>query len=265
VEFEALHKFNVSLDDKEHIVYSVAAARLVERDEMEKFIEVYAPLVKALDRLAAVTYFCNQFANACLSLQYAVSVLGKSIDLSLERITVQLFAVGEGKYGVACKLDRWAEEREPKDEAERQVWLERVYAAFYENTVRRLYESAAIVGGVDAGQMWGLLPTRFNYMTEQWMLAAASEEERSRVSADYALLTREIPAAVFGRSKNPFDVKIRWIEDLKDPCKQVRMKNACCQYYRTEGGYYCYTCPRIKESEREERRTKAREPEPVPT
>ncbi|MDF2715738.1 MAG: (2Fe-2S)-binding protein, partial [Paenibacillus sp.] len=142
-------------------------------------------------------------------------------------------------------------------------WLERVLTEFYEKTVRPVYETAAVIGGVDAGQMWGLLPTRFNYMTEQWLLAEESESIRAVISGDYAFLKHEMPAAVFGRNKNPLDVKIRWIEDLKDPCKQLRMKNVCCQYYRTEGGYYCYTCPRIKESEREERRIKARQPEPV--
>ncbi|WP_158301567.1 (2Fe-2S)-binding protein [Paenibacillus mesophilus] len=264
MDFECLQKFNVGLNEKEHVVYSVAAARLGDREVMEQLIEAYAPLIKALDRTAAATYFCNQFANACLALQYAVSVLGKSIDLSLDNMTVQLFA-HEGKYGVAYKLDRWAEQAAPSDAMERRLWLERVLTDFYGKTVKPLYESAAVIGDVDAGQMWGLLPTRFNYMTEQWLLAEESESIRSAISDDYAFLKHEVPASVFGRSKNPLDVKIRWIEDLKDPCKQIRMKNVCCQYYRTEGGYYCYTCPRMKEADREERRIKARQSELVTT
>lgn len=265
MEFEVLREWGVGLEDGEPIVFAEAAARLAERGTMEKLLEAYAPLVKALDPVTAATYFCNRFAAACLSLQYAVSVLGYSIDLSLDRLTVQLLVDGEGKPEMGFKLDGWAEEREPLEEAERRLWLQRVFADFYGNTVRPVYESAAAAAGVRAGQMWGLLPTRFNYMTEQWRLAAPDERVRNRIAADYALLVREVPGAVFGRSKNPFDVTIRWIEHLLDPGKQVRMKNACCHYFGTEGGSYCYTCPRIKEEEREARRIRAREAEAVST
>lgn len=257
MNFESLHKFNVGPSDADKVVYAIPASRLLEPEEMERLLEVYRPLMKGLDRIAAATYFCNQFANVGLALQYAISVLGRSIDLSLSNITVQLYAQ-EGKSGIAYKLDRWSAQAAPIGLAERRSWLEDVYAGFYGGTVKPLYESVSNVSGIDRGQLWGLLPTRFNYMTEQWMLAAANEQERAAIADDYAFLAKELPASVFGRVKNPFDVIIRWVEDLKDPCKQLRMKNACCQYYRTEGGYYCYTCPRMKESEREERRLQAR-------
>ncbi|GAA3408252.1 (2Fe-2S)-binding protein [Paenibacillus hodogayensis] len=253
---DGLRMFNVGLQDKERIVYAVEASRLMERKAMDELLQAYTPLMKALVPVAAGTYFCTQLAGFCLALQYSLSCLGKSFDSSLDNITVQLYAQDD-KYGVAFKLTRSGGTFAPADPAVRETWLYEKLASLYGETIRPLYESVAASVNVDAGQMWGVLPTRFNYSTEQWLLAAQSEREKENISGDYALL-RSMPADVFGRNKSPFDVKIRWIEDLKDPCKQMRMKNVCCQYYQTEGGYYCFTCPRLKESEREERRKQAR-------
>lgn len=265
VELDGLLKFNVGLDDKERILYAEAGVRLTERDGMERLLRDYQPLMKGLTPLSAAVYFCNQLANAALALQYAVSVHGKSFDLSLDNVTIQLFAHESGYCGVAFKLGRWGWSEAPADRRERREWLRQAYARFYGETIRPLYETAAIVVGANAGQMWGLLPTRFNYFTELWMTEAAGEETKAIIAEDHKQLAYETPAVVFGRDKNPFDVKIRWIEDLKDPCKQLRMKNGCCHYFQTEGGSYCFTCPRLKESEREQRRLQARLAVPAAT
>ncbi|MDF2659286.1 MAG: (2Fe-2S)-binding protein [Paenibacillus sp.] len=258
---ESLHKFNIGVEGTRRVVYSVPVSALPHGSAMEQLLEAYSPLMKALDRTAAAAYFCAQFGNVCLALQYAVSVHDVSFDVSLNNITVQLVEMEEGRYGVAFQLAHWSVQRAPEDGNERRLWLADVLSALYSGTVRPVYEAASKAAGMPLPHLWGLLPTRFNYSTEQWMLAETNDTIKETIAADYEFLIRQIEGSTFGQTRSPFDVKIRWIEDLKDPCKQMRMKNSCCMYYRTEGGRYCYSCPRIKESERAERRLEAREGE----
>lgn len=261
VMIESLHLFNIGMESTKRVVYSVPVSALPHGSAMEQLLEAYSPLMKALDRTAAATYFCANFGNVGMALQYAVSVHDVSFDLSPENITVQLVETEAGKFGVAFQLMRWSEQRAPAGGNERRAWLADILSAFYSGTVRPVFESASKASGIHVAHLWGLLPTRFNYSAEQWMLAETDGTIRETIAGDYEFLTRQIDGEPFGRSRNPFDVKIRWIEDLKDPCKQMRMKNVCCLYYRTEGGRYCYTCPHMKESERAERRMEARESE----
>ncbi|MNN58340.1 hypothetical protein D3C81_1733850 [compost metagenome] len=92
------------------------------------------------------------------------------------------------------------------------------------------------------------------------MLAAGSSNSdlMETVHADYRYLKDEMPAAVFQLPRNPFHVKVRKVEALADPASTVQMRNRCCLYYRTEGGIYCYTCPRLTEEERAKRRAEYR-------
>lgn len=253
---DALREMGVSLEGRESVLYAESAVRLTDRETMMNFLDVYAPYIKALDRVTAAVYFCNRFASVCLSLQYMLSIRGCSLDFSLERLTVQLFK-DEDRYAMAFQLDEWIETREPALEG-RNEWIRRVYSDFYSRTVKPIYEAAAEAAGIPVGQLWGLLPTRFNFMTEQWGMNADYASRHRQIADDYAYLCGQLEASVFNRAKNPFDVQIRWIEHLREPGKQMRMKNACCCYYRTEGGDYCYSCPRLKESEREQRRVEAR-------
>ncbi|PYI53329.1 ferric iron reductase [Paenibacillus flagellatus] len=263
MDYEKLLPYHVTTEDRPNAVCSVPASELTDSAAMKKLLDVYAPLMKALDGRAAAAYFCNAFSGVAVALQYAISVHGQAPDVSLANLTVQL-APADGKYTLSFKLNRLAEEDVPAVAAERDEWLSRKLARFYAETVRPLIEAVAAVGGLSAPYLWGLLPTRFNYYTGQWTLHASSTAEAETIENDYAVVKRGLPAETFGLKRNPFDVTIRWLEDLKDESKQVRMKNVCCRFFETEGGYCCYTCPRLTEKERAERREQARSAAPEP-
>ncbi|WP_201318449.1 IucA/IucC family C-terminal-domain containing protein [Paenibacillus sp. EPM92] len=250
-------KYHIRREDPEHLICSIPAAELLERPNMQQFLELYGTRIHALEPAACAAYFSGWLGYAAFAQQYALSFHNQALDLSLSNFVVQLH-VKESYTAISFKLVREAAQPAPAGEAERTAWLRRTLTELYGTTFRPLLEAASEAAGIEVGQLWGQFPTKLNYLMDDLLAEAEEHELRERIAEDYNRLRQELNSEVFGRAKNPLDVKIRWMEDLKDPDKRIRMKNACCLYYRTEGGFCCYTCPRLTEEQREERRTQAR-------
>ncbi|GGG11456.1 IucA/IucC family C-terminal-domain containing protein [Paenibacillus abyssi] len=250
-------KFNIVRSDREEIIFAMSMASLLEEENAQQFLAVYAPLIKTTDLDAAAAYFAGYLGAAAASLQYSLSVWDAMFDLSCENVIVQLHRAGE-YFRLAFKLINDTVEFAPRDSEERLKWREQRLTTYYHDSVSPLFQVFARCAGVDVKMLWGQLPTRFNYYMEIWMSELENAAPKSRLEADYRYLREDLAAAVFGCKKNPFEVKIRWIESLNEPGRQMRMKNACCLYYKTEGGQYCYSCPRLKEEDREARRALVR-------
>ncbi|MGO0061116.1 Fe-S oxidoreductase [Brevibacillus fluminis] len=243
--------FSIHLQKKDNALVSLAGTEAQHTGNMNALLEAYAPLIKAREPKAAAAYFGSWISSLALCLQYALSMENKAPDLALSNLTIQLYREGgQHDWSFAFVVEEWKEGNGPSGEAERASWREETLSRFYAETMRPLLEAAAQAGGHEVGQLWGQLPTKFNYYLEHFSDAAPSCAIRHRIAADYDYLRGELSPAVFGRKKNPFDVKIRYIPDWRDDSKQVRQKNVCCLYYLTGDGQYCYTCPRMKESER---------------
>lgn len=258
MDFELLEqKFNVTLKNRDNAVFSMKAVEMIKPENMNQLLTVYSPLIKAIDNSPAAAYFCKLFSGAAMALQYMISVENKAANFSLENLTIQLYPK-DGYYSFSYKVDRWSIQNGPSFNSERSDWLQQVYADFYGKTVKPLFESASKSGLIDMSLLWGQLPTYFNYYIELLTDSDVSTH-KEQIIHDYEYLKYQVSPNVFGCKKNPFDVKIRMIEDLRDPNKQLRMKNVCCQFYRTGEERYCYTCPRMKEDEREARRCEARQ------
>lgn len=233
-------------------MFSARAIELLEADKMTTLVAVYAPLIRAKELGAVATYFAGWFSGVALGLQYSMSMWNRSISLSLEQLTIQLC---QGEHGSEFwfVLDDCIEQEAPCTDEERAEWRKQTYRQFYSQTVAPLFQSLADATGIGVGMIWGQMPTRFHYYLDVFTQAAQEPAAIKRIADDFRCLSREVEPAVFGRDKNPFDVKVRWIDDPRVPDKKLRMKNACCLYYQTEGGEYCYTCPRMNERERAER------------
>ena len=255
---ELATKFDLQLITPVGSTYSFAADDLVKEENMRKFIDCYRPLMKALDDTAVAAYFGSWFSSVALALQYSLSIADSIPDLSLSNLDLHLVP-SNGYCRVAYVIKQWKSESGPLDGLEREKWRQRVLSDFYQNTARPIIQSISTVSGLASGQIWGQLPTKFNYYMDIWTESINDDDTLQKLQNDYECLKNDISSDVFGLLKNPFQVKIRNIESLADPKKNVQMRNRCCLYYLTEGGDYCYTCPRLKEEEMAERRMKHKE------
>ncbi|WP_310828817.1 (2Fe-2S)-binding protein [Paenibacillus pedocola] len=249
-------KFDLHPTAPEGARYSFAARELTREDGMRAFIDCYRPIIKGLDDKVAASYFAGSFGNVALAVQYAISVYSAMPKVSLSDLSVHLIPA-EGYWRVAFSLDTWTFSPAPADPEQRISWRNGRLTQFYQETAAPLLSVLSNVTGLGISEIWGQLPTKFNYYIE--MLAAGSNNGLMQtIQADYRYLTDEMPAAVFQLARNPFHVKVRKVEALADPASTVQMRNRCCLYYRTEGGSYCYTCPRLTEEERAKRRAEYR-------
>ncbi|UQZ37059.1 hypothetical protein C2I18_28090 [Paenibacillus sp. PK3_47] len=250
-------KFDLHPSPPEETVHTFKMNDLTDEEGMRAFIASYRPMMKALDDKAVAAYFGGWFSSVAMALQYSVSLYSAVPEISLSNLSVHL--IPSGQYcRVAFSLESWDMNEAPADPQGRMSWRNEVINRFYAETAGPLFRMMSTVSGLILGEIWGQMPTKFNYFMESLAAAADHEELLATVQEDYNYLKDEMPAEVFLLPKNPFHVKLRRIESLADSDKTVLMRNRCCMYYRTEGGSYCYTCPRIKEEERATRRTEFR-------
>ncbi len=249
-------EFNLAVHDKESIIFSCAATDLLNENIMKQVLHTYMPLVKGTDISVAEVYMAGWFRGPMLGMLYMLSAWNKTLDLSLENIVFQVHEATyqDRKYvNCALKLNHTDWVNAPDDEGELESWKAKKLGDYFAHTVRPIYESIERSGTLKSAMLWGQLPTSLAYGYDRLMASVQCDSVKQKAETNYKLV-KELDPALFGRNKNPLAVKFHMTESLQDPNKQVRMKSSCCLYYLVDSGYYCFTCPRLKESERESRR-----------
>jgi ferric iron reductase protein FhuF len=251
-------KFDLHPAPPEGALHSFRAVELVQEQGMRAFVDSYRPLMKALDDKAVAAYFGSWMASTALALQYTVTCYSFVLDLSLANLNIHLIPDG-GYCRVAFSLNDWKTgDLSAAEDQSREVWREQVLTRYYQETAGPLFRSISQVSGLALGEIWGQLPTKFNYYVEQLAAGLPDKDINKRLEDDYDFLKDQMPPEVFQMPRNPFHVKVRRIESLQNPEETMQMRNRCCMYYRTEGGRLCYNCPRMKEDARAERRAEFR-------
>ncbi|WP_127579285.1 (2Fe-2S)-binding protein [Paenibacillus koleovorans] len=269
IDYEWLEqKFGFRTTPMEESIFTIRADELSRRERMQEFLTTYGDLLKATDISAPAAYLAAYFSMVAITLQGSISLWNRGLELPLDAITIQLCTAG-AYYKLVIVVQSPKETIGPEEENARHNWCKDTLRTYYRDTAYPLLATISEVSGYDLGQLWGQFPTRFNYyisaLQQELQQSGEREPEQAsyyqaqldRLNQDYSIV-KQLSADVFGRVKNPLDVKVRWLEDPKDCTKQIRMKNACCLYYKTGEGQYCYTCPRLKETDREERLQKLR-------
>ncbi|SET29592.1 (2Fe-2S)-binding protein [Paenibacillus sp. NFR01] len=251
-------KFDLHLRRPAEALYSFHAAELLDEAGMRSFAESYKPLMKALDAGAVGAYFAGWLASVALAVQYSLSFYPAVPVIALSDLDIHLIPAGT-YCRIAYSLRNLRMEAAPEDPEARACWRDRLLTELYRDTIGPLFETMTVVSGLPAGELWGQFPSKFNYYLEMFAAGNDNTKQVKRLQADYEALKGKLPGEIFGLRRNPFQVQVRWIQSLADPEQKVQMKTRCCLYYRTEGGSCCFTCPRLKEEERERQRTEYRQ------
>lgn len=253
-------QFYMAAEPKPDAVATATLAELSTPEGAEPFLRAFADLLKAPDLQAAVTYFCSWFSGTVAASLYFPAAAGLRPDFSAANLSAQLFAGENGGHSLNIVIGSRAAELAPEDEA-RDVWTDEGFRAFYGQTCRELFENFAAVSGLPVGMIWAQLPGRLNYFAETWRthpeIGPMLAPHRDRLEQAYEQLKRLEPER-FGRKKNPFDLRFRYIEHPSDPAQQIQMRPSCCLYHTLPGAEYCYNCPKLNEQDRAERRERMR-------
>lgn len=242
--------FYVSFHSRQDAIMTRSAKTLADADEMKAFLSEYAPLIRSQVLAPAATYLAGWLGGLCAAMQYLLSHSHALFDFSLENTTIQLVKKGE-KYGFAFILNSSSEVKIQANS--RNAWIKAELSKFYRDTIRPLIESSAEASGYNIRQLWLRLPSTLHRYRDVCLSMTEKEALKETIEADFQML-RSLDAAKFGIKQNPFNAEVKWIDHPFEEGRQMRMKSSCCQYYRTDGGRYCYACPRMKDSERQQRR-----------
>ncbi|MFC4099223.1 (2Fe-2S)-binding protein [Paenibacillus xanthanilyticus] len=243
--------FGIRTSLQEQALMTVPAADLLRPEVVREVLDTYVPLLQAegLDTVGAI--FGSTFGSFAQGYQAALSLWNRRLPASLDQVTLQLISMGT-YYKISFVIGTDCPEG-PTGEAEREAWVTNALGEFYHETILPIFRSIEAVSGMNIGHLWGQMPTYSNYYVEYLLTTLEDEAAKTRLSQDYELL-KQLDPALLDRAKNPFTAKPRYIEDMRDCNKQVRMKNVCCMYYKTSAKEYCYTCPKLKENDREAKR-----------
>ncbi|NHN29253.1 (2Fe-2S)-binding protein [Paenibacillus agricola] len=234
--------------------FRVEMADLLKEGNAKRFVGQYGPVLKAMKPEVAATYFSLWFAWVCVAMQYTISHDHATYDFSLRNL--------KGQVHLVNGRPRWAFLLHDADSlstpaGDRNAWRKQVLTSFYALEVAPLLTSIAEAADIGVGQLWGQVATRMHYAQDAFLREATSTWVRQTIEEDFACLQQELDGEVFGRKRNPFDINFRLIDNPRMPEEPYRIKASCCLAYLTDTGHgYCYTCPRMGEEEREEKRQK---------
>lgn len=250
---ELEERFDIRTEDRNGVIVSIPADQLLVREHADRLLQAYAPLIRAMGVEVAATYFSGWYGSICLAMQYMVSHYDHVLDLSLANVTVQLYP-SKQYYHFSFKIGEPSIKK--LDGFDREEWRNSILETLYRDNVRPLIDALARFASINAGQLWGQIVTEMYRQVDSWLVDASDNAIKQRISNDFRFLTHGLDADVFGLKKNPFDVKLRSVENPFKPGCQTYIKAACCLAYRTDnpednGHEYCYTCPRLTKQERE--------------
>lgn len=252
-------KYGITQTPHPNPLFTLPGSLLQSDEGMEKLITTYMPLIKALEPAAAGAYIVGRLAALTAAMQYMLS-MDELIDLSPDRWTLELYTHERGYFDFRFLLHELVPLAGP-EARQREAWRKERLTVFYRDHIRPIVEAVSRSAGLGTIQLWGFLPMYMKYAIDEWVVGMKEASIRERITDDWHYLSKELDTDIFGRTRNPFNVKFRMVNypgAPGEPDRQLRMKTACCCYYLTEGGDYCYTCPRLTAIEREQRKTAIR-------
>jgi len=244
--------------DHPKTIFSMNLSDLLDKESLKSFIEFYGTKLKATVPDVVATYFSNYYGYVISGFLYTMAYNQQVFNLSLSNMEVQIYYDEQYKvYQLGFKI----KDSTPLSckENDRETWRNKQLENLFKENVTPVINTFTEVTNVRLRDLWGQMTVSLYYGHETNLKLANNNEEKEKVKADFKFVTKTLDGSIFNMKKNPFNIQFRMVESAMDPNVYLRMKPSCCLYYLTEGAENkCFTCPRMSEKEREERRKQLR-------
>ena len=249
IDFDVLEKYLlVSLKGSDHPLLSIPAEKLLHPETMDVVLEKGKTAFSAYDLSLPASLIGNALFGLCGALQWVMAQHNQWIDFPLKNLIFQMISLNGYLYG-AFQIKQLVLRSIPTDSHAREEFIRSQLSAFYEQEIKPVVQLAAERAGVRPELIWNQYGARMVYLRDFLMEIEPDEQVRQSFLRDYDLL-KSLPADLFGKRKNPFICRPRYIDNPQNPGKPLLLRSSCCMYYNRKGGVKCYNCPRLTPEQR---------------
>lgn len=133
----------------------------------------------------------------------------------------------------------------------REQALEEHWRAYFADQINPAVDTMAAGAGVKPDLIWNQFGGRLAAMREYMAETESDAAFTDRLDRESEVLGERLRPEAFGRRKNPFHHRPRYVDNPWKPGGETMLRSACCMYDCREGGEKCYNCPRLTPEERE--------------
>ncbi|NLP53103.1 (2Fe-2S)-binding protein [Bacillus sp. RO1] len=236
--------FYMSNQEKVDVVWECRISELGDPEILQKLLDIYGEGIKATTKDVTVMYLAGWFGYLCGSMHFLSSDGWK---VTPENIKLQLYKNQRGTILISFVVHS-----EDIDEKGDREWVEEFYKDIMNPVYKQMHSKS------DSNHllhMWYQATHSLYWISDRMKHSSLPEKYKLQYEKNVEKFKGGNPLSCMGMNtaKHPYAKKLIFIDnpwDLNDP---MPLKPSCCLAYQTEGGHLCYTCPRMKKSERQEK------------
>ncbi|CDN43480.1 (2Fe-2S)-binding protein [Paenibacillus sp. P22] len=227
---------------------TATAEELARPDTASRFLELYAGLLPSTSIQPSATYFCSWARSLTSAVHWLLASRGGCLSVAPQDWTVVL--AKPGAYASISFMPSSATLVTVEGDGsaiDPQTVMDRLYGEL----IAPIFRTFADVSGVRQNDLWRLMATNLNYTKATLLADSPAENEFMSLESDFRYVLTEMPGEKVGLDRNPLAIPMRYVDNPYKPGEQSMMRASCCLAYMTDFAKYCYTCPRLKSSERD--------------
>ncbi|KMJ58391.1 hypothetical protein AB685_10880 [Bacillus sp. LL01] len=235
--------FYISNQEMKNVVWECRISELVNPKILQELLDIYGVGIKATTKDVTIMYLAGWFGYLCGAIHFLSSDGWRVLP---ENIKLQIYESQRGTMMISFvllseKLDRQGD----------REWV----VEFYEEIMTPVYKQMQCMSNNNSIlQMWYQAAHSLYWISDRMKYSNLPGRSVLQYKKNLEIFQEETPSSCLGvmTAKHPYAKKLIFIDnpwDLDDP---MPLKPSCCLAYQTEGGHLCYTCPRMKKSERQD-------------
>ena len=240
--------YHISPEGVKHPLAEMPAIHFFEPKLLTDMLQKAGDTVQAHGLELPASFFGTSLCHLCSTKLLFLAQHNVILDLSLEHLTFQLDAHGDHAH-LGYKINELHYRPIPTEDQE--FILLQDWQSFIMNTVKPAVEAIAAAAGMKPTMIWHQFGGGMGMLRHFIHKNETREHVLEQFDRQFLLLSESISAELFNLRSNPFKHMIRYADNPYQSGEKLVMHSSCCLYDRRENGKKCYTCPRMKEEERE--------------
>lgn len=243
--------FHISPKGMEEPLLHIPGRQLLDGPTMLDILQQGQTLLRGKGVDISASYLGLTMFNLVATIQIFLAQYNQWLHFELDNIALEIENHGDHAHiGFKIVNVQWKEA--PTED--RDLFIELEMRKLFSSLIIPVITVIAEQAKVNQAMIWNQFAARMTFVRDYVLENDPRPHVRDQFAADYDVLTKQLTPDVFGRKTNPFVHEPKYIDSPYQEGKKVIIRSSCCLYYRREDGKKCFTCPLIKDSQREEMR-----------